>query len=201
MSLASKLFEVRANFDIGSLKSFPLFSKLRQLEISDCGDLESLTVGEQHEHDLLLSQIEIHRCPNFAYFPKGGLRAPNLKEFKIEDCRSLRSLPEKMHILLPSLEKLHIKDCPQVESFPEGGLPSNLNEISIFNCDKLFASRMGWGLQNLPCVRRFTIVTNLKMWSPFQRRGCCLPVLPFFTSRLSKFEIIGQEGASTPHCS
>jgi hypothetical protein len=213
----------------GFLKSFPLFPKLRLLEISDCEDLESLTVGEQHEQDLLLSQINIRRCPNFAYFPQGGLRAPNLKDFTIYNCRSLRSLPEKMHILLPSLEKLDIEDCPQIESFPEGGLPSNLNkiiigrcpnfayfpkgglrapnlrkfqirncrslrslpdkmhillpsleklhiidcpqvesfrggglptnlnEISILRCDKLFASRLGWGLQTLPCVRRFEI--------------------------------------------
>ncbi|XP_062174443.1 putative disease resistance protein At3g14460 [Alnus glutinosa] len=139
------------------LKSFPLFPKLLLLKISRCEYLESLTVGEQHEQDLLLSQIEIWRCPNFAYFPHGGLRTPNLKDFTINDCRSLQSLPEKMHILLPSLEELYIEDCPQVESFPEGGLPSNLNEISIFGCDKLFASRLGWGLQTLPCVRRFSI--------------------------------------------
>jgi Leucine-rich repeat (LRR) protein len=141
----------------GFLKSFPLFQKLRHLKISNCEDLESLTVGEQHEQDLLASQIEINRCPNFASFPHGGLRAPNLKDFTIYDCRSLRSLPEKMHILLPSLDKLSLSDCPQVESFPEGGLPSNLNEISIFRCDKLFASRLGWGLQTLPSVRRFSI--------------------------------------------
>jgi hypothetical protein len=146
-------------YTCGFLKSFPipLFPKLHCLKISNCEDLESLTVGEQHEQDLLLSQIEINQCPNFAYFPLGGLRAPNLKEFSIHDCRSLQSLPEKMHILLPSLDKLSISDCPEVESFPEGGLPSNLNVISIFHCDKLFASRLGWGLQTLPCVRRFSI--------------------------------------------
>jgi len=141
----------------GFLKSFPLFPKLRHLLILDCEDLESLTVGEQHEQDLLLSLIKIYRYHNFAYFPHGGLRAPSLKDFTIHDCKSLRSLPDKMHILLPSLETLYINDCPQVESFSEGGLPFNLNEISIFDCDKLFASRLGWGLQTLPCVRRFSI--------------------------------------------
>jgi Leucine-rich repeat (LRR) protein len=65
----------------GFLKSFPLFPKLRLVEISNCEDLESLTIGEQHEQDLLLLQIKIYRCPNFAYFPQGGLRAPYLKEF------------------------------------------------------------------------------------------------------------------------
>jgi Leucine-rich repeat (LRR) protein len=51
-----------------------------------------------------------------------------------------------MYILLPSLETLSIYNCPEVKSFPEGGLPSNLNEIYIDNCDKLFASRLEWGL-------------------------------------------------------
>jgi hypothetical protein len=120
-----------------SFKSLPLdlFRQLRRLEIRDCGDLESLTVREQHEHDLLsLIHIDIHRCPNFAYFPKGGLRAPSLKLFRIKDCTSLQSLPDKMNIFLPSLDKL-----------------------SIEYCDKLFARRMGWGLQEVPCVRSFSI--------------------------------------------
>jgi Leucine-rich repeat (LRR) protein len=141
------------------LKSFPLdlFPNLRRLEIWGCGNLESLTVQEQHEHDLLLSLIDINGCPNFVYFPKGGLHAPSLKEFCITNCGSLPSLPNNMHILLSSLKKLYIQDCPEVESFPEGGLPSNLNEIHIENCEKLFASWMGWGLQKLPSVRIFKI--------------------------------------------
>ncbi|XP_062173946.1 putative disease resistance protein At3g14460 [Alnus glutinosa] len=167
----------------GFLKSFPLFPKLRLLKISDCEDLESLTVGEQHEQDLLLSQIKINRCPNFAYFPQGGLRAPNLKDFTIWDCRSLRSLPEKMHILLPSLEKLSLSACPQVESFPEGGLPSNLNEISIFDCDKLFASRLGWGLQTLLCVRRFLISNKSEDAESFLDEGLLPTNLTYLSIR------------------
>jgi Leucine-rich repeat (LRR) protein len=156
--------------DCGFLKSFPVFPKLRRLIIWNCEDLESLTVGEQHEQDLLLSQIEIWECPNFAYFPQGGLRAPNLKDITIYDCRSLRSLPEKMHIL-PSLDRLSINHCPQVESFPEGGLPPSLNEIHIYNCDKLFASRLGWGLQTLSCVRRFSISDNSEDAESFPDEG------------------------------
>ncbi|XP_059445071.1 putative disease resistance protein At3g14460 [Corylus avellana] len=167
-----------------SLKSFPLiFSKIRELSIMDCGDIESLTVGEQHEHDLLLSSMRIHWCPNFAYFPQGGLRAPNLKHFSIWECRSLRSLPDKMHILLPSLEKLKIINCPQVESFPEGGLPSNLNEISVENCDKLFANRMGWGLQNLSCVRSFSISDKSEDVESFPDEGLLPTSLTYLSIR------------------
>jgi hypothetical protein len=124
-----------------SFKSFTLdlFPKLLRLQIKYCGSLKSL---EQHKNDLRLSlrDICIDGCPNFAYFLNGGLCAPNLKVFRIKNCMSLQSLVDKMHIL--SIENLYLEDCPEVESFPEGGLPSNMNSISIINCEKLFASRM-----------------------------------------------------------
>ncbi|XP_062173914.1 putative disease resistance RPP13-like protein 1 [Alnus glutinosa] len=158
-----------------SLKSFPLdlFPKLRRLEIRDCGNLESLTVREQHEQDLLLSliDIDINGCPNFVCFPKGGLYAPNLKDFWVTNCGSLLSLPEKMNMLLSSLETLSIYNCPEVESFPDGGLPSNLKLIAIIDCEKLFASRTGWGLQNLLSVRTFKIGGKYEDMESFSEVG------------------------------
>jgi hypothetical protein len=62
-----------------------------------------------------------------------------------------------MHTLLPSLTLFHINTCPRVESLPEGGFPSNLRNIGVINCEKLFAGRMGWGLQKLPSVRDLKI--------------------------------------------
>jgi hypothetical protein len=145
-----------------SLKSFPLdlFPKLYHIQIDGCSNLESLTVPEHYEHDLVTLQIDISCCPNFVSFPKGGLRAPSLTSLSIGSCENLKSLPEKIHKLLLSLERLHIKYCREVESFPEGGLPSNLNSIDIWDCEKLIASRMGWGLQNLPILKHFSIGKN-----------------------------------------
>jgi len=142
-----------------SLKSFPLdlFPKLFEILFWSCNNLEALTVPEHYEHDLATLQIHISNCPNFVSFPKGGLRAPSLTRLSINICVSLRSLPNKMHILLPSLQDLIVKHCPEVESLPEGGLPSNLKWISITQCDKLVASRMGWDLQNLPFLTSLTI--------------------------------------------
>jgi Leucine-rich repeat (LRR) protein len=142
-----------------SLKSFPLhlFPKLYHIEIMGCSNLESLTVPEHYEHDLVTLQISISSCPNFVSFPKGGLRAPSLTLLWIDRCKNLKSLPEKMHILLLSLEGLVIIGCPEVESFPERGLPSNLNLIGIQDCEKLIANRMGWGLQNLLILKHFSI--------------------------------------------
>jgi hypothetical protein len=142
-----------------SLKSFPLylFPKLYDIQIRECSNLESLAVPENYEHDLVTLTIEIWSCPNFVSFPEGGLRAPSLISLSIINCENLISLPEKMRILLLSLERLSIGKCPEVESFPEGGLPSNLNSISCSSCEKLVASRMGWGLQNLPILKHFSI--------------------------------------------
>ncbi|XP_059441960.1 putative disease resistance RPP13-like protein 1 [Corylus avellana] len=146
----------------GSVKSFSLdlFPNLYHIQISQCSNLESLTVPENYEHDLVALEIHISYCHNFVSFPKGGLRAPKLTTFRVAGCRSLRSLPDKMHILLPSLEGLYIWHCPKVESFPEGGLPSNLKSISIERCKKLIASRMRWGLQNLSFLRSLSIGGN-----------------------------------------
>jgi hypothetical protein len=65
-----------------------------------------------------------------------------------------------MHILISSLEKLDVIICPEVEWFPEGGLPLNLKSMNIYACDKLIASQMGWGLQNLPFLELLTFGGN-----------------------------------------
>ena len=51
-----------------------------------------------------------------------------------------------MRTLLPSLEFLAVGECPELESFTKGGLPLNLEILSLWDCDKLFSRRMGWGL-------------------------------------------------------
>ncbi|XP_062173778.1 putative disease resistance protein At3g14460 [Alnus glutinosa] len=145
--------------DCDSLKSFPLdlFPKLNAIKIYGCKNMESFTISEQHGCDLVTLFIDIRNCPNFVSFPKGGIRAPKLRVFSISSCTSLRSLPEKMHILLPSLKHFEIFDCPEVELFPEGDFPFNLEVIGIKNCEKLFAGRMRWGLQKLLSVKTMKI--------------------------------------------
>ncbi|XP_040994462.1 putative disease resistance protein At3g14460 isoform X2 [Juglans microcarpa x Juglans regia] len=144
----SSLSKLSLTASCDSLTFFPLdlFPKLKSIEIYGCMNLESL---EQHGRDSVISQIKIHNCPNFVSFPKGGLRAPALTKFSIGGFKSPWSMPDKMHLLLPSLQSLEILECPEVESFPEGGLPSNLKETTICRCNKLNESRMGWGLQKL----------------------------------------------------
>lgn len=70
-------------------------------------------------------------------FPEGGLHALNLTTLNISGRKMLRSLPQKMHILLPSLESMRIQDCPELESFPERGLPPNLESLCHYNLSSL----------------------------------------------------------------
>jgi hypothetical protein len=166
--------------DCDSLKSFPfdLFPKLCYINILRCKNLISFTDSEQQEIELV--ELFIYNCPNFVSFPIGGIRAPKLSFFSVCNCESLRSLPEKMHILLPSLNVLQIIDCPRVESFPEGGLPSNVVDIDVFRCDKLFAGRVGWGLQKLPFVRNLTIGSEYEDVESLPEPGLLPSGLTFF---------------------
>ncbi|KAJ4848936.1 hypothetical protein Tsubulata_051347 [Turnera subulata] len=44
-----------------------------------------------------------------------------------------------------------------IESSPEGGFPSNLKELQIFNCPKLVGDRKNWGLQALQSLSSLRI--------------------------------------------
>ncbi|KAG6671089.1 hypothetical protein I3843_Q016000 [Carya illinoinensis] len=143
-----------------SLMSFPLdlFPNLKSVQIKGSNNLQSL---EQHGGDhLVISKLRIRKCPKFVDFPKGGLRTSNLANFIINDCESLRSMPDKMHLFLPSLCYLELRNCPEVESFPEGGLPFNLKQIVIRRCKKLIANWKGWDLQILPSLEWLEIVSD-----------------------------------------
>ncbi|RZB81690.1 putative disease resistance protein At3g14460 [Glycine soja] len=82
-----------------------MFTILRELRIWECPNLQRISQGQAHNH---LQRLSMGECPQ------------------------LESLPEGMHVLLPSLQSLMVNDCPKVEMFPEGGLPSNLERIGLY---------------------------------------------------------------------
>ncbi|KAM2067064.1 hypothetical protein ACFX1T_043451 [Malus domestica] len=136
--------------------------KLPRLESVQLRDLESFNGSLAHVESecpkfLSLVHLKIEICPNFVCFPDGGMDAPKLEELCIIECKKLRSLPEQMHTLLPSLQKLEVFNCPEMESFPQGGLPSNLQDLSFECCRKLAANRSLWGLTRLNSLRRLDI--------------------------------------------
>ncbi|KAG7947872.1 hypothetical protein I3843_14G116600 [Carya illinoinensis] len=168
-------------FGCDSLRSIPmdLFLNVKDLKIRSCTDLESLTVAEQHQHDLVdLSSLTIKGAP--AGLEKQPIRlssrkpkiaSTNLENLRIHYCESLRSLPDKMNILLPSITRIFILWCANIETLPEGGLLSRLNKIDISFCEKLVESWMGWSLRNLASLRKFNISGGLEDVVSFTKKG------------------------------
>ncbi|KAG6678802.1 hypothetical protein I3842_14G099500 [Carya illinoinensis] len=189
--------EVLKLFGCDSLQSIPmdLFLNVKDLKIQSCMNLESLTIAEQHQHDLVaLLSLTIEECPNFVSFPRGGLHATNLGKLQIHYCESLRLLPDKMYMLLPSLTQFFIFRCTNIETLPEGGLPSSLNFIDIWNCEKLVESRMEWNLQNLAYLRYLNIRGGSEDVVSFPEKGllptnliifdiCAFPNLTLFDKK------------------
>ncbi|RVW21724.1 putative disease resistance protein [Vitis vinifera] len=161
----------------GSLRSLPRdIDSLKTLSIIWSRKLElSLLEDMTHNHSATLTRLSIYdSCDSLTSFPLAfftklealgigvvqiwrGLPTPNLRELVIIDCEKLKSLPQGMHTFLTSLHYLYISNCPVIDSFPEGGLPTNLSELDIRNCNKLVACRMEWGLQMLSFLRSFWI--------------------------------------------
>ncbi|KAF7824831.1 putative disease resistance RPP13-like protein 1 [Senna tora] len=154
------LLRIRIKSSCDSLRTFPLdlFPKLQLLQLISCSKLEMISVSEGHKHDpICLTKMQICDCPKFVSV--GGFSAPRLEWCHIARLESLKSLPGCMNILFPSLKQLIIIDCPQLESFPQGGLPSKLRDLSIFDCPKLIASRMEWDLHNHSFLNTLLIVS------------------------------------------
>ncbi|KAI8013738.1 putative disease resistance protein [Camellia lanceoleosa] len=140
-----------------SLSSLPLglFPKLRTLNIKDVRNFSTLNrLGFQNFASL--EWLSLAGCSNMESFSEQVLIAPNLKTFQLWNCEKLKSLPDQM-ISLTSLQSLSIYNCPGIESFSEGGLPSSLHGLEIWECAKLVGRRKGWDLQRLPYLTHFII--------------------------------------------
>nr|POF14628.1 putative disease resistance rpp13-like protein 1 [Quercus suber] len=172
--------EIRDDSD--SLWSFPLesYPKLKSLLVRESKTLESLFASEESYRDVSsLTYLMIWSSPNFVSFFSGGICAPNLTRITIKNCSKLKSLPENMRTLLPSLEILAVGECPELESFPEGGLPLNLAILSVWDCEKLFSRRMGWGLQDLHSLKDIHISSKCEEVKYFPEEAWLPPTLTY----------------------
>ena len=76
----------------------------------------------------------------------------HLEFLTIRRCPQLESLPGST-----SLKELRIYDCPRVESFPEGGLPSNLKEMHLYNCSSGLMASLKGALGDNPSLETLSI--------------------------------------------
>ncbi|XP_044460776.1 putative disease resistance RPP13-like protein 1 [Mangifera indica] len=133
--------------ECASLISLPrdeLSGSLKELEIQNCWNLESLP-EEMICNSSLLEILKISGCHSIKSFPKATFQLPNapsnivmkLKELIISNCMNLESLPEGLHNLT-LLDYLEISDCPRLQSFSKPGLPASMiRSIRISNCQNL----------------------------------------------------------------
>ncbi|CDP13835.1 unnamed protein product [Coffea canephora] len=177
-SLKSLVCKGRCNLELESssgevewLASFPM---LKDVKIKCCETLEMLSVpaapvpgiGNQSGMTTAtpttstssvmtsLQTLYTRGCDNLILsFP-----LPNLTWLQIWDCEKLTSLPQRMESLLPSLRSLVLVRCPKIECFPDGGLPSSLQLLGIYNCKKLMSRRREWGLEKLPSLTDLIIM-------------------------------------------
>ncbi|XP_057744434.1 putative disease resistance protein At3g14460 isoform X2 [Arachis stenosperma] len=86
-----------------SLDAFP---KLKNLEISECKNLESVSMSES---------------PHAA-----------LQYLRVKNCDKLEALPHG----IPNLQYLDIQGCPNICRLPEGSFPANLKELRVGECEE-----------------------------------------------------------------
>ncbi|XP_057744612.1 putative disease resistance protein At3g14460 [Arachis stenosperma] len=131
------LVHLQIEFSCDSLTSLSLdaFPKLKNIEIRECLNLESVSMSEPPH--AALQRLIISDCPQFVSFPQEGLATPNLTHLDVSWCSKLEALPRGMNTLLPNLQSLNIQGCPNICRSPEGGLPPNLKELRVGECEDL----------------------------------------------------------------
>ncbi|KAH7528087.1 hypothetical protein FEM48_Zijuj05G0034600 [Ziziphus jujuba var. spinosa] len=133
------------------------FPMLEVLSLESCENLESLTCSEQPHPPMLpfRTRFQLKDCPKFVSFPHGGLHAPNLEDFRIEDCNMLRlkisdSCDSMKSILLdyfPKLNELDLDYCVNLESFEFSQSPRpalhSLRCFKLTTCPKFVSFPQG----------------------------------------------------------
>ncbi|KAM3399171.1 hypothetical protein P3S68_002687 [Capsicum galapagoense] len=135
-----------------SISSAELVPRARNLYVRSCQNLTRFLIPNGTE------TLQFWHCWNLEILSVA--RGTQMTSLSIFDCKKMKRLPEGMQELLPSLKELRLWDCPEIESFPDEGLPFNLQDLWIDNCEKLVNSRKEWRLQRLPSLRELFIYHN-----------------------------------------
>ncbi|XP_052113180.1 putative disease resistance protein At3g14460 [Arachis duranensis] len=124
-----KELQIHSSCDSLTALSLDAFPNLKNLEISWCSDLESVSMSEPPH--VALQRLTISWCCKLVSLAGEGLAAPNLTHLHVSFCSKLEALPRHMNTLLPNLHSLDINSCQKVYRFPEGGFPPNLKQLNI----------------------------------------------------------------------
>ncbi|WCJ41698.1 NB-ARC domain-containing disease resistance protein [Euphorbia peplus] len=170
----SRLTELRIS-ECDELETFPErelpnIPTLRCLSIFRCKRLKSLSDHMQSFNRL--QSLSLVDCDQFEWFPVSGLPNLSLVSFTIDRCCNFWSLPNMMQNYT-SLQCLKIRTT-KISSL-EGCLPPKLRELVISYCKDLSQEMAQWGLHTLSFLRRLTIVSNTNMVTFPDNDGLLLP--------------------------
>ncbi|KAL1366909.1 putative disease resistance RPP13-like protein 1 isoform X1 [Arachis hypogaea] len=175
------LVELQIEASCDSLTSFSLdaFSNLKNLEIRECRNLESVSMSEAPH--AALQRLIISGCSKLVSLAGEGLAAPNLTHLQVTGCENLEALPRDMKSLLPSLQSLQIYGCPNICRLAEGDLPPNLKSLGVGGCEEQMRI-LSW-MGNLDTLTHLTIsgsgcVSTIKSYPEVDS----LPHLPSLTT-------------------
>ncbi|PHT26290.1 hypothetical protein CQW23_34093 [Capsicum baccatum] len=132
-----------------SISSTELVPRARYLNVWCCQNLARFFIPNGTE------RVDIWFCENLEMLLVAC--GTQITSLRINECKKLKRLPERMQELLPSLKQLKLYRCPEIETFPDGGLPFNLQLLMIEHCEKLVNGRKEWRLQRLPSLRELEI--------------------------------------------
>ncbi|XP_052111932.1 putative disease resistance protein At3g14460 isoform X7 [Arachis duranensis] len=117
--------------------SLDVFPNLKNLNIHDCRNLESVSMSEAPH--AALQRLSIAYCHKLVSLAGEGLAAPNLTHLQIYGCWNLESvsMSEASHA---ALQRLSISHCSKLVSFAGEGLAApNLTHLLVRDCPKLEA--------------------------------------------------------------
>ncbi|XP_072069214.1 putative disease resistance RPP13-like protein 1 isoform X1 [Arachis hypogaea] len=173
--------------------SLDVFPKLKNLGISGCRNLKSVSMSEAPH--TAIQHLSITECPELVSFAGEGLAAPNLTSLHVSSCSKLEALPLDMNSVLPSLLFLEIYGCPNICRLPQGGLPPNLEWLDLGIYAKQY-SCASWMPGNFESLTHLTIKGDgCKRVKSFPEASS-LPHLPSLTT----LEIRGFDNLETLEC-
>ncbi|CAI9779125.1 unnamed protein product [Fraxinus pennsylvanica] len=117
-------------------------SKLEELKIFHCKDLEVLTNWQIGLVRLMsLKRLTILQCPKLTDLPEGKKLPPILEYLDLRHCHNLKQLPSDL-CNLKSLTEFRVEECKMLKSFPHRALPGTLKRLVVQGCDALMTIPM-----------------------------------------------------------
>ncbi|XP_048138559.1 putative disease resistance protein RGA1 [Rhodamnia argentea] len=127
-------------------------TRLRELEIINCGSLLSVPFGEL----ISLEVLRIQKSPLMSISEKKGGFPSRLRVLSIVNCEQVGELLHSLDESARTLESFCVYDCPSFTAIPEW-LPNHTRprEILLIRCPNLWS--MPQGIRSLPVLKELRI--------------------------------------------